>query len=73
MRDYYESRESAIKKCIDYAKNEVEKLKQNADTPIYLIKEKNFNLRYFQQELDIDQIDKARTIKAVDERCRAYE
>ncbi|RNA40472.1 coiled-coil domain-containing 58 [Brachionus plicatilis] len=73
LRDYYDSRESAIKKCIDYAKNEVEKLKQNPDTPLYLIKEKNFNFRFFQQELEIDSIDKSRTFKAVDERCRSFE
>ncbi|CAF0944865.1 unnamed protein product [Brachionus calyciflorus] len=74
LRDYYDSRESAIKKCIEYSKNEVDKLKHTPDgTPLYLIKEKNYNVRLYQQELEIDRIDQARTFKAVEERCRAYQ
>lgn len=73
MRDYYESRESAVKKCIEYAKKEVEKAQQLADAPKYFLKEKIYNLRLYQQEMEIEHIDRNRTFKAVDERCRSFQ
>ena len=72
MRDYYDLRENAIKECVEKCKKEIDLLKKNNDTPVSVLREKSFNMRLFQQELDIEQIHRERSYKAVEERCRAY-
>lgn len=64
MHDYYDQRESAVKACIEKARKEVESLKQlGANVPLDQLKEKNYNLRVYQQELQIEKISRARTEK----------
>lgn len=61
--DYYDSRESSIKSCVEYASKELEKLKSSKDASLSSLSEKSHNLRIFQQELDIETIYKARGLK----------
>ncbi len=70
LNSYYDSREAAILKCIEHSRKIVETSKLSDD--ISEIREKNRNLRMFLQEQEIESINKARSLKAVDERCRKY-
>jgi hypothetical protein len=75
MSDYYDLRENAIKTCVDRYRNDIKQLKHGVDEaslPLQLIKEKTLMLRTFQQELDVEKIHRARSVKAVNERCRSY-
>ena len=72
MHDYYDLRENAIKSCVEKCRGDIDTLKRNADTPAHFLKQKLFLLKSFQQELDIEKIHRARTVKAVEERCRTY-
>ena len=57
MHDYYDSRENAILSCIEHARKQIEH--DNKGT----ILEKTRNLRIFKQELEIEHISKARSLK----------
>ena len=70
LDSYYDSREAAILRCIEHAKHAAESVRSTDD--ISEIREKNRNLRIFQQEQDIETINKARSLKAVGERCKQY-
>jgi len=63
MHEYYDLREDAVQKCIERSKNEVEELKQQSEAQFRLLREKNYNLRLYQQELEIEKICRARTQK----------
>jgi hypothetical protein len=73
MHDYYDSREEAVKKCIERSKKEIEALKEKKDSvPFGVLRDKNYSLRVYQQEIEIEKICRTRTEKAVEERCRSY-
>lgn len=63
MHEYYDSREEVVKKCIEQSKREVEELQKKEQTPFGLVREKNYNLRVYQQELEIEKICRTRTQK----------
>ena len=63
MHSYYDLRENAVKKCIEKAKKDLENLKANPDAPRDQLKEKNYNLRIFEQELAIENIVRSRALK----------
>lgn len=63
MHDYYDSREEAVKKCIEQSRRELEKLKQESPNQFGLLREKNYNMRVYQQELEIEKICRTRTQK----------
>jgi len=60
---------SAIQKCIDSAKREVNSLKSpesgatNESTNVLQLRQANYNLRIFQQELQVEEIVKMKTFK----------
>ena len=62
FHDYYMSRENAIKKCVESAKADLEKSKKS-NASLEELKEKRTNLRIFQEELDIESINRSRSLK----------
>jgi hypothetical protein len=72
MGEYYDLRENAIKACVQKCQSELAQLAQGGDSQLKLLKEKTNMMRTFQQELDIEQIHRSRSVKAVNERCRAF-
>ena len=66
VNEYYKLRENAIRKCVSYAKDEIVGLREtNAveSTNKFLLREKIFNLRQFEDELKIEEIIKSRSLK----------
>ena len=53
-----------ISKCIDMAKKDIESVDRE-NTSMYVVKEKNFNLRQLNQELDIEKVYRERSTKVI--------
>ena len=49
--------------CLDYAKNEIEKVKDSSKELLFTLREKNQNFKIFKQELFIEKIHKDRSLK----------
>ncbi|KAK7494553.1 hypothetical protein BaRGS_00014206 [Batillaria attramentaria] len=76
MEDSYKSREAVIKKCISKVSADVNNLRQlkqeNPDDGDVLkkLRKEQTKLRLMQQELNVEEVVKDRTLKVFYERCR---
>lgn len=61
VNSYYDSRERAIQKCVEYAEKDLKTVKPTDD--ISELREKNRSLFIFKQELEIESIYKGRSLK----------
>ncbi|KAJ9600152.1 hypothetical protein L9F63_009562 [Diploptera punctata] len=78
LKQNYNNRESAIKKCITVSAESVrglkEKKEKNSDDVNILkeLKKEQTKLRLLQAELNVEEIIKERTTKVYYERCRSF-
>lgn len=76
LQESYNSREKAIKKCINVVSNSIDKLheEKNRDPDNFEImkelKKEQTQLRLMQSELTVEEIVKDRSLKVFYERCR---
>ena len=63
VQEYYKLRENAIRKCVSYTKDELVNLKQTDVSNKFLLREKIFNLRQYEDELKVEDVIKTRSLK----------
>jgi hypothetical protein len=66
VQEYYKLRENAIKKCVSFTKDEIINLKQVDESNKFLLREKIFNLRQYEDELKVEDIIKTRSLKVIE-------
>jgi hypothetical protein len=66
VQEYYKLRENAIKKCVSFTKDEIVNLKQVDESNKFLLREKIFNLRQYEDELKVEDVIKSRSLKVIE-------
>lgn len=69
---FYSQRETSINKCILKLNEDISNLAQDSSNYRMQLREKQFNLRFFKEELSVDSIIRERSLKAIEERCKPF-